>query len=257
MKEGGKMKEEIFWNSDISDIKKGNVDSGEYFECLLCDMKTEKGIVYKRENMLLDAEKEMKFHISDIHVSVFDYLINLNKKLTGISEQQKKLLKLFYLGKSDKEIQEETGTGSTSTIRNHRFLLKEKERQAKVFLSVMELLREKDKNAAKFIEPHKTARFLDDRYNITIEENQKMLEKFFDFENGKAVKLKRFPGREKQRVVVIREISKSIESGKKYSEKEMNNVIKSFFDDYVTLRRYLIEYGFLDRKKDGSEYWLK
>ena len=84
-----------------------------------------------------------------------------------------------------------------------------------------------------------------------------MLEKFFEFKDGKAVKLKRFPGREKQRVVVIREISKSIESGKKYTEKEINNVIKTFFDDYVTLRRYLIEYGFIDRKKDGSEYWLK
>ncbi|MCP1223341.1 DUF2087 domain-containing protein [Sebaldella sp. S0638] len=251
------MKEEIFWNSDIKDIKKGYVENEECFECLLCGMKTEKGIIYKEDNTLRDAEKEMKFHISKVHVSVFDYLINLNKKLTGISEQQKKLLKLFYQGKNDKEVQKETETGSMSTIRNHRFTLKEKERQAKVFLSVMELLRERDQNAAKFIEPHKTARFVDDRYNITVDENQKMLEKFFEFQDGKAVKLKRFPGREKQRVVVIRELSKSIESGKKYSEKEINSVIKKFFDDYVTLRRYLIEYGFLDRKKDGSEYWLK
>jgi hypothetical protein len=29
------------------------------------------------------------------------------------------------------------------------------------------------------------------------------------------------------------------------------------YDDYVTVRRYLIEYGFLDRKDDGSQYWLK
>ena len=251
------MKEEIFWTLSIEDIKKGYIENKEYFECVLCGAKTEKGVIYKREDKLLDAEKKMKSHISDIHISVFEYLINLNKKLTGISEQQKKLLKLFYQGKSDKEVQEETGTGSTSTIRNHRFMLKEKERQAKVFLSAMELLRERDKNEQKFIEPHKTARFIDDRYNITIEENQKMLEKFFVFEDNKPVKLKRFPGREKQRVVVIRELAKSIESGKKYSEKEINNVIKNFFDDYVTLRRYLIEYGFLDRKKDGSEYWLK
>jgi hypothetical protein len=251
------MKEEIFWSTDIENIKKGYIEDGEYFECLLCGAKTEKGLIYKKENILMDAEKEMKSHISEVHISVFDYLINLNKKLTGISEQQKKLLKLFYQGKSDKEVQKETETGSMSTIRNHRFMLKEKERQAKVFLSVMELLRERDKNTAEFIEPHKTARFLDDRYNITTEENQKMLEKFFIFEDNKAVKLRRFPGREKQKVVVIREISKSIEPGKKYSEKEINSVIKNFFDDYVTLRRYLIEYGFLDRKKDGSEYWLK
>ncbi|HDR8220879.1 TPA: DUF2087 domain-containing protein, partial [Bacillus cereus] len=26
---------------------------------------------------------------------------------------------------------------------------------------------------------------------------------------------------------------------------------------FVTLRRYLIEYGFLDRTDDGSQYWVK
>ena len=36
---------------------------------------------------------------------------------------------------------------------------------------------------------------------------------------------KRFPGREKQKVVVIREISKSIESGKKYSEKDKRIIL--------------------------------
>ena len=86
----------------------------------------------------------MQEHIKEIHISVFDYLVNLNKKFTGLTTQQKKLLNLFYQGKSDKEVQKEAEVGSTSTIRNHRFLLKEKERQAKVFLSMMELLKEKD-----------------------------------------------------------------------------------------------------------------
>ena len=29
------------------------------------------------------------------------------------------------------------------------------------------------------------------------------------------------------------------------------------YEDYVHIRRYLIEYGFLDRKADGSAYWVK
>ncbi|MBJ6950597.1 DUF2087 domain-containing protein, partial [Vibrio cholerae] len=29
------------------------------------------------------------------------------------------------------------------------------------------------------------------------------------------------------------------------------------YPDFVTLRRYLIEYGFLDRTDDGSQYWVK
>lgn len=251
------MNGEVFWSLEIRDIKKGYIERDAYYECLLCGKKIEKGVIYKRNTKLFEAEKEMKFHITEIHVSVFDYIINLDKKITGISEQQKKLLKLFYQGKNDKEIKEEIGVGSVSTIRNHRFLLKERERQAKLFLSLAELLKEKDKNDIKFIEPHKSAKLIDDRYNITEEENKKSVEKYFIFENNEAVKLKRFPVKQKQKYIVIREIAKKIEKDKKYTEKEINKVIELFFDDYVTLRRYLIEYGFLDRKKDGSEYWLK
>ncbi|PKM78120.1 MAG: hypothetical protein CVU90_03610 [Firmicutes bacterium HGW-Firmicutes-15] len=42
-----------------------------------------------------------------------------------------------------------------------------------------------------------------------------------------------------------------------YSEKEVNAIIKEVYEDYVTLRRYLIDFGFMDRKTDGSQYWLK
>lgn len=42
-----------------------------------------------------------------------------------------------------------------------------------------------------------------------------------------------------------------------YTEKEVNVIIKEVDEDYVTLRRYLIDFGFMDRKIDGSQYWLK
>ncbi|MNW69193.1 hypothetical protein D3C74_481460 [compost metagenome] len=44
---------------------------------------------------------------------------------------------------------------------------------------------------------------------------------------------------------------------KKYSEKEVNEILRTVDSDYATLRRYLIEYGFIDRKDDGSLYWVK
>lgn len=66
------------------------------------------------------------------------------------------------------------GIGSTSTIRHHRFALKEKERQAKTFLAIMELLKEKDQHAPAFVPPHKTATMLDDRYAVTDEEQKKL-----------------------------------------------------------------------------------
>ncbi len=42
-----------------------------------------------------------------------------------------------------------------------------------------------------------------------------------------------------------------------YNEKEVNAIVKEVDEDYVTLRRYLIDFGFMDRKTDGSQYWLK
>ncbi len=34
-------------------------------------------------------------------------------------------------------------------------------------------------------------------------------------------------------------------------------ILKPIYHDYVMIRRYLIEYGFLDRHRDGSAYWVK
>ncbi|HAK42560.1 MAG TPA: transcriptional regulator, partial [Clostridium sp.] len=42
-----------------------------------------------------------------------------------------------------------------------------------------------------------------------------------------------------------------------YGEKEVNSIIMKWhtFEDYFLLRRSLIDYKFLSRKRDGSEYW--
>ncbi|WHY71424.1 DUF2087 domain-containing protein [Fictibacillus enclensis] len=243
-----------FWEAPLEDLKKGYLEEKEQFVCLLCGNEVEKGIIYPQDNILYEAEKFMNLHIQNEHASVFDYLIGLNKKLTGLTDHQNRLLRLFYEGKSDTEIKKEMEVGSTSTIRNHRFVLKEKERQAKMLLTLMELLKEKDEHAPSLIAPHQTATMVDDRYNVTKEEQEKMLKKYF-IEGSKS--LKTFPAKEKQKLVVLREISTLFHPKETYSEKDVNEVLKSVYHDFVTLRRYMIEYGFLDRKPDGSSYWLK
>ncbi|MDF2962578.1 MAG: hypothetical protein K0S39_4313 [Paenibacillus sp.] len=246
---------EQFWNASLEELKNGYHQEGEQYICLLCGKKFEKGIIYPDEGTLYEAERYIRVHIEKAHQSVFEYLIQLDKKLTGLTDHQNNLLRLFHQGKNDAEIQKETGIGSASTIRNHRFALKEKERQSKVFLAMMELLKEKDKHAPAFVELHKTAKMVDDRYNITQEENEAVLKKYFP--EGTGGPLKSFSQKEKYKLIVLREIAKRFNSGQTYQEKEINEILKSVYHDYVTLRRYLIEYGFLDRKPDGSEYWLK
>ncbi|WP_236719720.1 DUF2087 domain-containing protein [Neobacillus mesonae] len=34
-------------------------------------------------------------------------------------------------------------------------------------------------------------------------------------------------------------------------------MLKSIYADFATIRRYLIEYGFMDRSKDCMKYWVK
>lgn len=246
---------ELLWNASSEQLKKGYIEKEDMYVCLLCGNKVEKGFIYPKNNMLYEAEKFMKYHIEAEHESVFHYLIGLNKKLTGLTDHQNSLLRLFYEGRSDAEVQKELDIGSSSTIRNHRFVLKEKERQAKVFLAMMELLKEKDDHAPAFLPLHKTATMVDDRYNITQEEQEDVEAKFFP--NGIDGPLMKFPKKEKQKLATLRVLIQRFEKEKTYTEKEINHVLKKAYEDFVTLRRYLIEYGFLDRKDDGSEYWIK
>jgi len=243
---------ERFWNASLEEIKQGYLQEKDSYTCLLCGEVIEKGVVYPLENRLYNAERYIRIHIEMNHQSVFDYLLGMDKKLTGLTDHQKSLMKLFYQGKNDKEIQKELDIGSTSTIRHHRFSLKEKERQAKTFLAMMELLKEKDRHAPAFLPVHKTATMVDERYNITEEEQRQIKTQFI----SEGV-LKKFPPKEKQRIVILREITNLLKSDYIYNEKELNFTLKSFYEDYVLIRRYLIEYGFIDRKRDGSQYWVK
>jgi len=244
-----------FWNASLEELKRGYIQESDSYICLLCGEKIEKGIIYRHDETLYEAERYMRIHIESAHQSVFDYLIGLDKKLTGLTDHQNHLLRLFYQGKSDKEVQVEMGIGSTSTIRHHRFALKEKERQAKTFLAIMELLKEKDQHAPAFVPPHKTAKMVDDRYAVTEEEQKEITKKFLP--EGLHGRLKKFPPKEKQRLIILREITGLFEKDRIYPEKEINQILEAIYDDYVLIRRYLIEYGFLERKSDGSQYWLK
>lgn len=245
----------LFWNASLEELKHGYMEDKNLFICLLCGKSIEKGIVYPYENRFFEAERFMRIHIEQNHQSVFEYLISMNKKLTGLSDHQRNLIRLFYQGKNDKEIQKELAIGSTSTIRHHRFVLKEKERQAKVFLSLMELLKEKDEHAPAFAPVHQTATIVDDRYNVTQEEQNKIIKQYFP--DGTSKSLTRFPSKEKQRLVILREIALQLDAEQIYEEQALNLKLRDFYDDYALIRRYLVDYGFLNRKPDGSEYWIK
>lgn len=254
--------DELFWDSNINDLKKGYTyeDENQTYRCLLCGEKYEQGVIYPNKNRLLEAKKAIEIHISEEHSSVFETLLNMDKKYTGLTDHQTELLKMFYDGLSDKQIVEKTSAGSTSTIRNQRFSFREKQKQAKVFLAIMELLEEnrtvrKTEDGEKLIPIHGGATMIDERYAITEDEKNSVLKTYFDKSNG--LRLKNFPAKEKKKIIVLQEIVSLFDKTRRYTESEINEIIGSIYDDFATIRRYLIEYGFMDRTQNCSEYWVK
>ena len=104
-------------------------------------------------------------------------------------------------------------------------------------------------------EVHKGATMIDERYMVTAEEREKIISTFFESLNP--LVLKSFPAKEKKKLVILRVISEQFEIGKRYSYTEIHKMLQSIFEDHATIRRYLIEYGFMERTSDCREYWIK
>ncbi len=61
---------------------------------------------------------------------------------------------------------------------------------------------------------------------------------------------------EKQQI--LEKIAQKFESDKKYTEQEVNEMIKSFdVDDYALFRRELVNFNYLGKDSYNSIYWLK
>lgn len=71
-------------------------------------------------------------------------------------------------------------------------------------------------------------------------------------------KLTVFPAKRKMKVYALFYLAEKFESGREYSEREVNDVLLDWhtFADPATLRRELYDYRFLDRSRDGKVYRL-
>ena len=66
-------------------------------------------------------------------------------------------------------------------------------------------------------------------------------------------RLREIPAKEGKRRIVLERIAIEFEPGVRYDEREVNAVVGRFFSDYASLRRYLVDGGFLAR--EHGEYW--
>lgn len=72
-------------------------------------------------------------------------------------------------------------------------------------------------------------------------------------EAGRLIKI---PSKQKNLLVILRWLASRFRPGVMYSEKEVNASIRQVFEDHATLRRDLVDFGFLRRERGGGKYWL-
>ena len=261
LKEVYNMNNELFWKASNQDLKQGFTfkKQEKIYICLLCGAIFEQGVIFPVDNLLLDAEKAVNAHVKNLHPPLFEFYLDLGRVYTGLSSGQTEMAKLFYAGFSDKEIVATTGANSASTVRNQRFSIREKYKQAKILVALVEMMEEKmdelKHKGEELVDFHPTATQIDERFAITQKEKEKIIDRYFD-SDGKLL-IEAFPAKEKRKIIILQKIVQDFEFGRRYTEKEVNEVLLAYYADYVTIRRYLIQYGFMDRDKEGKAYWVK
>ncbi len=62
-----------------------------------------------------------------------------------------------------------------------------------------------------------------------------------------------FPSSEKKYMIILRWLANKFEEGVRYPEKQVNEILGCHNEDYATLRRDLVDFGFMTREK--GIYW--
>lgn len=239
----------------VDEIGRGiaHSESGARYVCLVCGCGFEKGRIYTMEGGMYDAEKAASVHVEMEHGGMLPALLQMEKRDHGLTDGQKDMIDHFVAGRTDAEIATATQL-SRSTVRNYRFALRERAKQAKIFLAIWNLVDRETPPGERLVRFPASTTMQDDRVRITEKENRAIIEACFDKTRQR---LLHFPRKQKKKAAILRHIVQRFDRDKRYSEPEVNELLKAVYADFVTIRRYLIDYGFLDREKDGSWYWVK
>lgn len=94
-----------------------------------------------------------------------------------------------------------------------------------------------------------------ERICMNKEDYEKKLFNYYDTDG----KLIQYPSKKPMRVLALLKIAAQFQKEQKYTEKQVNEIIRSeiAFSDIELIRREMYQYKILGRLKDGSQYWLE
>lgn len=90
-----------------------------------------------------------------------------------------------------------------------------------------------------------------DRFTLdqTLEQRDQMLRAFLG-DDGAIVHV---PAKRAKRLVVLDHVAQAFDVGRRYPERDVNDILRRYHADWAMLRRYLVDEGFLSRQ--NGVYW--
>ncbi len=196
--------------------------------------------------------QQVTSHLERQHGGPLSALLNLASKYNTLTPKQRELLRAFSQPLKDKDIANLLQI-SASTVRHQKFTFREKAKQAQLYLAQYEAVFGATPTDTMLPMPP-TAISNDARFKITEKEYRKLTQQYFDF-SVPHLTLTRLPKGQKKVIALLYRIRAEFSFGTEYPQTAVDAKLKTIYFDYVTLRRYLIDYGFLARTADNRTYW--
>jgi len=196
---------------------------------------------------------EIEQHLQLVHGGNLNQLIHLTSRYNTLTTKQQDLLTAFATDIKDQDLAKQLQVAA-ATIRHQKFTFREKAKQAKLYLAIYNQVFDPQTAPDQLIDVPEQPSQPDDRWLITEDEAAQTLQHYFDF-SQEPLRLKRWPKKQKVIITVLTRIITEIPAEQPLTEPDLNAYLQPIYFDYVTVRRYLIDYGFLKRTADGRNYW--
>ena len=218
--------------------------------CVFCGERFERGRVYRFGDDLLTSARAADRHVADAHGGSFAAIMAAGPDAVGLGEVQAAVLRGLFEGMDDQAIAASIGDKALSTIRNHRRNLRRKAAEARLFIAVMELVESRLARGKRFVDFGPVTHVRDERADMTEAEADAIVDRFMQPDGS----LSRIPPKEKHKLAVLRRVVERFERGRDYSDAEVRAILAPVNEDHALLRRYLVDYRFLERDPEGRRY---
>ncbi|WP_203640980.1 DUF2087 domain-containing protein [Levilactobacillus andaensis] len=238
----------------LTELKQGWHQTPTAFICNTCQATFATDEVFAANDKFYPADQMIRRHVRAEHPHRVTDLINDDSKYNTLTAKQRDLLEAFHSGLKDADIAKQNQVAA-ATVRHQKFTFREKAKQARLYLAIYDnVFDHPNAPEDQLLTVPEQPGSLDDRFIITQAEYQQNLKRYLTT-SGVGIQLKRWPKKQKAVVAILSRIIQEIPHDQHFTEAEITAILKPIFADHAILRRSLIEYGYLDRTTDGTDYW--